>query len=177
MEPVLPPRNHTGRGLSSLQCSLLSQPGILGATAAQLLTTSQCLQHTQPSVLVMAGPGHTWLNRASPITHLVWFSLSGVPEFFFSDSSTPSEVSSSTDIVAECDSCCSYSSGPVETGGASDVAPITATFPNACWLCSPLSQVTEESPRCLRGVFFRNKALPLLGLYLNMDRIWWGTID
>jgi hypothetical protein len=40
------------------------------------------------------------MQQPVAFTHLVWFSFSGAIEFF-SDSSTPSEVSTSEDIVAE----------------------------------------------------------------------------
>lgn len=132
--PALSPGGHTGRGPNSPGCCLLLQPNILGATAAQLLTVPRCLQYTQPSTLLMAGPG---LTQPALITYLVWFSLSGAPELSFSDSSTPSEVSSSTDIVSKCGSCCPYSSGPVETQGTDDVAPTAVTLPSTCWLCPP----------------------------------------
>lgn len=55
--------------------------------------------------------------QPAPTAHLRWFSFSRTPEFFPSDSSTPSEVSISADMVAEW--FCPHSS-PVETETASD---------------------------------------------------------
>lgn len=145
-----------------------------GRSGGHSSTAPDCTPVPEAHTAKCAGHGRPWahLTQHGQPPSLTWcgFLLLG-PRSSFSRTRPPPLRSPVPLTSLPCVSCCPYSSGPVQTQGASDVAPTALTSPNTCRLCPPLSHVTEESPTCLWGVFFRNQALLLLGLYLNMDRI------